>query len=140
MTDREILSAGENDGLQVWEVQQFPYCLSWLSPVEQANYGRFHEDYAYLTLKTEAGKDLANRHSLNIWIGKQSEQEKRQDARLAARQMRKKLGVPDLEFNVERQGKESSDFGSHFPGGIRYESFDKDKQEKYDKQFKQGSQ
>lgn len=54
MADRQILTAGEEEGLQLWQVQDFPYCLAWLHPVEQENWGRFHEHYTYLALKTNA--------------------------------------------------------------------------------------
>ena len=80
----------------------------------------------------ESDKD----YTLNIWIGRESEQEARKDGRDATKQLRKRLGVPTLEFGVERQGRESDEFKALFPTGIRYDSFNKEKQEKYDKQYK----
>lgn len=136
MASREILAAGEEEGTQLWEVQKFPYGLAWLEPVEPARYGRFHEDYAYVMLKTTEGKGSEKDFALNIWIGRESETEIRKDARDATKQIRKKLKVPELEFGIERQGKESDDFKAQFTAGIRYDSFNKEKQEKYDKQFK----
>ena len=73
-----------------------------------------------------------------MWFGKDTEQDIRQDTRQAARQIRRKLGYTEMEINVERQNKESEGFEALFPSGIRYDSFDKEQQEKYDRRFKKG--
>lgn len=136
MASREILACGKEEGTQLWEVQKYPYFLAWLEPVEETEYGRFHEAYTYVMLKTVEGKASDKSYALDLWIGRDSEPELRKDARDATKQIRKKLGVPELEFGVHRQGRESDEFKANFPTGIRYCSFDKEQQEKYDRRYK----
>jgi len=133
MASREILACGQEEGTKLWEIQKFPYVLAWLEPVEGKQYGRFHEKYSYVMLNTAADKS----YTLSIWDGKESQAGCQKDARDATKMLKKHLKVPDLEVGVQKQGEETEDFKSHFlPNGIRYDSFDKEKQEAYDEIYK----
>ena len=56
MACRELLKAGDDEGIQVWEVRRFPFPLPWLEPIDITELGQFHESYTYIILNTTEGK------------------------------------------------------------------------------------
>jgi len=105
--------AGQQDGLQIWRIEDFAPV-----PYDSNLYGKFNEGDSYIVLRTlDRGGRLA--FNVHFWLGSETTQDESGSAAILAVELDDSLSGLPVQYR-EVQEAESQLFLSYFSKGVRY--------------------